>query len=298
MSVATVQRNRTLTLRATGFPDLSLDSQEFASLQGTRGFAAPPRDVRWFDGAGHGSTPRSVRIKRRPLTLPVLVQAPNADVLEDRLNALASRFDVEQSGLEVRLLLDEGQERGQWYLDATYVDGLDITYGTNTNGSSWAQPVLLFECGQPFWTRLVPESVPIVAAGAGRGLLKGNVSLTALRQASGQTLGTVTFSNPGNARSYPVTTIHGPATGATLTAGPLTIQWAGNLLVGQRRIFDHKAGTVVDGNGVNRYDETLGAPKFWAVPPGTSQATVQLTGDTPGVSRVTIDYLPRKWLVV
>ena len=298
MSVATVQRNRTLTLRATGFPDLPLDSQEFASLQGTTGWAMPPRDVRWFDGAGDGSIPRSVRVKRRPFSIPVLVQAPNADVLEDRLNELASRFDTEQAGLEVRFLLDEGTERGLWYLDATFVAGLDITYGTNTNGSGWAQPVLGFEAGNPFWTRLVPESVPIVAAGAGRGLLKGAVSLSALRQASGQTLGTVTFTNPGNARSFPVSTIYGPATGATLTSGGLTIQWAGNLLAGQVRVFDHKAGTVVDGNGVNRYDETLGAPKFWAVPPGVSQATVQVTGDTPGTTRVTIDYLPRKWLVI
>lgn len=289
-------RTRALTLRVTGFPDLDLDSEEFASLQGAKGLQDPPRAIRWWDGAGEGSTYRSARILRRPMALPVLIRGANADELEDRMNELASRFDPENG--EGRLLLDEGVERGQWYLDFVYTGGLGVTYGTDTNGSSWARPVLGLECGRPFWTRLEWVVVPIEAAGAGRGLLKGAVSLTALRQKSGQTLGTVNLVNPGNARSYPVSTMYGPATGATFVSGGQQFTWAGNLLAGQTRTFDHRTATVVDQDGVNRYDELGPAPKFWAVPRGTTQATVQLTGDTPGVSRVEVAFQPRKWLVV
>jgi len=243
---------------------------------------------------------RSTRILRRPVALPVLIQGADADQLEDRMNQLASRFDPDYG--EGRLLLDEGPERGQWWLDFIYTGGLGVEYGKGTNGSSWAQPVLGLECGNPFWTRLEYAVVPIEAAGAGRGLLKGNVSLTALRQKSNQTLGTVTLVNPGNAKAFPIVTVYGPATGGTFTAGGLSYTWAGNLLAGQRRVFDHKAGTLVDpdvpGSAGNRYNELGPAPKFWAVPPNTSQASVQLTGDTPGVSKVEIAYQPRKWLVV
>lgn len=297
--MVTVQRNRALSLRVTGYPDVDLDSPEFASLQGTKGWGAPPRTNRWFDGAGDGSVWRGARINRRPFTVPVLVRAPDADALEDRLNALAERFAPENG--QARLLLNEGEGRGVWFLDAVYEGGLDLAYGENTNGQSWAEVPLAFTAGDPFWTRLDPESVPIRAAGAGRGLLKGTVSLSQLRQASGQTMGTVTFTNPGNARAYPVTTIYGPATGALLTSGGLSMLWSGTLLAGQRRVFDHRRGTLIDPDATgdqNRYDELGPAPKFWPVLPGTSQASVLLEGDTPGVSRVTIDYLPRRWLVV
>lgn len=292
----TGERVRALTLRVVGFPDLSLDSQEFASLQGATGLQDPPRTIRWWDGAGDGSVYRSTRINRRVLGLPVLIQGANADELEDRLNQLSSRFDPDAG--EGRLLLDEGVDRGQWYLDFIYTGGLGLEYGKSTNGASWAQPTLGLECGQPYWTRLDAVTVPIEAAGAGRGLLKGAVSITSLRQKSGQTLGDVQLVNPGNAKSYPVTTLYGPATGGTFSSGGLTFTWSGVLIAGETRIFDHKAGTLVDAAGVNRYDELGPAPKFWPVPRGTTQASVQLTGDTPGVSKVTIAFQPRKWLVV
>lgn len=297
--MVTAVRTRTLTLRTTGFPDVSLDSPEFAALQGAKGFQAPPRTNRWFSGAGDGDVFRGARINRRTITLPVLVQAPNVDVLEDRLSDLAQRF---APGIGTsRLLLDEGDTRGVWYLDVVYVDGLAVEYGKTTNGGTWALVTLVLDAPDPFWTRLEPESVPIRAAGAGRGLLKGVTPLTALRQASGQTMGTVTFRNPGDARAYPVVTINGPATGALLQSGGLTVEWSGVLLVGQRRVFNHRAGTVEDPDSLvdpNRYDELGAAPKFWPVLPGVSEASVILSGDTPGVSFVTIDYNPRRWLVV
>lgn len=296
--MVTAQRTRALILRATGFPDLSLDSQEFASLQGAKGFGAPPRTIRWWDGAGDGSVARSVRTNRRPLVIPTLIQAPDVDTLEDRLSALAQRFDPDRGDLAVRLILDEGAEQGQWYLDAVYVDGLDYTYGTDTNGLSWAKINLAFECGIPFWTRIAAASIPIVAAGAGRGLLKGNVSISALRQASGQTIGTITMVNEGDAKALPVTTLYGPALTGSFVSGGKSYTWAGNLLVGQVRIFDHRLGTLVDGAGVNKYNELGPAPKFWPVPAGSSQASVVVTGDTPGTTKVVISYQPRKWLVI
>lgn len=292
-------RGRALSLRTPGFEDLSLDAAEFVSLQGAKGFGVAPRTNRWFEGASDGAVWRSGKSGRRVLQVPVLIRGADVDALEDNVSALAARF-APSVGLS-RLLLDEGESRGVWYVDVAYSDGLDWTYGKDTDGTRWVQVTLVLEAGDPFWTRVQPESIPIGAAGAGRGLLKGVTPLSALRQASGQTMGTVTFVNPGPARAYPVTTIYGPATGATLTSAGLTMTWTGTLAAGQRRVFDHRAGTLIDPDAVgdqNRYSELGPAPKFWPVEPGTSQATVALTGDTPGVSRVLIEYNPRRWLVM
>lgn len=296
MVIAT--RDRALTLRVSGFPDLSLDSPDFASLQGTKGFGVPGRTNLWFDGAGDGSLWRGARTGRRAITLPVLVQGATPNDVEDRLSDLAERFAPER-GL-ARLLLDEGS-RGVWYCDVAYSGGIDPEYGKDTNGASWAQPTLLLEAGDPFWTRVEPVSVPIRAAGAGRGLLKGDVSLSQLRQASGQTMGTIQFDNPGNATAYPITTIYGPATGAVMTSGDLTYTWEGNLAEGERRVFVHRNGEVYDPDDTtgdpNRYAEMGTAPKFWTVPPGVSEASLILEGDVPGISQIVVAYQPRRWLV-
>lgn len=297
--MVTVTRQRALSLRVEGFPDLGLDSQEFASLQGTKGFGVAPRTNRWFEGAGDGAVYRSARMGRRVVILPVLVQANGVDALEDALSELAARFAPER-GL-ARLLLDEG-ERGQWFTDVAYAGGLDPEYGKTTNGASWANVTLTLEAGDSFWTRLEPETVRVRAAGAGRGLLRGDTSLTQLRLASGQTMGTVQFENPSDATAYPVTTIYGPATRAVMSSGGLTYVWEGDLAAGERRVFDHRTGAVTDPDDTtgdpNRYDEMGTAPKFWAVPPGRSEATLMLEGDTPGTSQIVVTYQPRRWLVV
>lgn len=283
--VTATRPNRALYLRAPGFPDLSLDSQEFAALQGASGFGRPPVTARWFDGAGDGSVYRGMRVNRRVIPLPVLIQARDADGLQEGLSALAVRFAPEVG--PARLVLDEGPG-GAWYTDVVCTSGLDPVYGTDTDGGSWASVLLTLEAGDPYWTRVEPQSVPVTAAGAGRGLLKGDVSLSALRQASGQTTGTVTLANPGDAKAYPVVTITGPGTRAVLESQGLTLVWEGVLLAGQQRVLDHRRGTVVDParvgdpDGGNRYNEMGPAPKFWPVPPGPTQARAELEGGQPG----------------
>lgn len=296
--MVTATRERALSLRVAGFPDLSLDSPEFVALQGAKGFGVAPRQNRWFEGAGDGSLWRSARTGRRVITLPVLVQAAGVDALEDALSSLAARFAPDRG--PARLLLDEGA-RGVWFSDVVYADGLDPEYGKTTNGGSWASPTLILEAGDPFWTRLESERVIVRAAGAGRGLLRPGSSLTQLRLASGQTMGTVLLRNPSDATAYPEVTIYGPATKATMSSAGLTYIWQGNLLAGQRRVFVHRNGRVYDPDAAgdqNRYDEMGVAPKFWTVPPGDTTATLMLEGDQPGVSRIELTYQPRRWMVM
>ena len=107
----------------------------------------------------------------------------------------------------------------------------------------------------------------------------------------------ITIENPGDALAYPVTTLLGPATSLTLIspAGE-TLPWAGTLAVGERRVFDHAAATVVDGSGVKRYSELGTAPRFWAVRPGLQTAQVNATGTDTTNSAVVMAWRPRRWI--
>src|SRR5690606_11001121 len=120
-----------------------------------------------------------------------------------------------------------------------------------------------------------------------------------MQLSSAQALGEIQLFNPGNAPAHPVWTIYGPGSDfkATSQSGE-TLHWEGELLEGELLVIDTKAGTVVDGDGENRYGDMAPAPRLWAVPPGTTKATVELQDAVAGKSKILCHWQPRAWMVV
>ena len=264
------------------------------ATEGLAGFGLPDVEVQWFEGAGDGATYRGSRQQPREIPLPLLISGPDRLAVRDRLSALATALATPPATL--RFTEPDGTS---WKTSVVRIKGGDFTWGKDTDGETFVKiPDLVLRAGDPFWTRESATVQIVKPGGAGRGLLQGAVSLSALRLASGQVIGDVTIENPGDAQAYPVTVVTGPGTSLYLTS-PLgeVLTWSGVMTAGQRRVFDHKAGTVVDETGANRYAELGPAPRFWAVPPGTQTAHVSYEGTALDSSSVTLSWHPRRWLL-
>lgn len=271
-----------------------LDGNPLGLLATGAGFGLPPVEVLWFDGAGSGSTFRHARVGRREFSgFSVLVNGEDADDLQANADILARVLDPGNGPTVLRV--DQGAD--SWWTHVVRTGGGDPVAGEETNGSSWAIYALTLASGDPFWTRARASQQKVQAAGLGRGLLRPGGSLTQLRLSSGQAMGDVLLENPGTAPAYPIVRVEGPGTALDLvSARGEVLRWDGVLEVGQSRTIDHRAGTVVDDNGVNRYDELGPAPRFWSIPPGQEVATVSLEGASTA-SSVTLSWRPRRWLV-
>lgn len=283
-----------LTLSLDDYLDPALTGG-ITALEGLAGFGLPGTSVQWFEGAGDGATYRGARLQPRQIPLPLTVSGRDRLEVRARLSELATVLSPEAAPATLRFTEPDGTA---WTTPVVRVSGGDFVWGTGTDGETFVRLTdLVLRSGAPYWTR-EDASVQIVRpAGAGRGLLKGNTPLTALRLASGQVIGDVLIENPGDAPAYPVVTIHGPATSFSSTS-PLgeSLSWAGVLLDGQKRVFDHGAGTVVDGSGVNRYAELGTAPRFWAIAPGVRTISVALQGSSL-TSSVVVTWHPRRRLL-
>jgi hypothetical protein len=92
--------------------------------------------------------------------------------------------------------------------------------------------------------------------------------------------------------------VTGPGDSFTATnAAGQTIAWMAGLADGETLTIDTRHGTVVDSHGANRYADLAPAPRFWAVPPGSTTAWVTWDHTVPGRSQVVCRWQPRRWLV-
>ncbi|QZN86607.1 phage tail domain-containing protein [Cellulomonas sp. C5510] len=243
---------------------------------GLDGLGLPPVSPRFFDGAGDGSTYRGARVQPRDITLPVLITATGRNLLRERVSALATVLSPVHAPARLTYTEPDGTA---WTADVVRTgSGAPVTDGV----SHYAVDLGL-RSADPYWTRENAASHTIESAGAGRGLLRPGASLSALRLASGQVIGDAVIENPGDAPAYPVVTLTGPATQFELTSPTgERLLWSGTLEEGERRVFDHLAGTVVDDSGTNCYAELGAAPRFWAIPPGVQTAHVDVAGSSVG----------------
>lgn len=247
-----------------------------AVLDDLDGLGLPPVSPRFFDGAGDGSTYRGSRVQPRDLTLPVLVTATERTVLRDRVSALATVL----SPAHAPAVLTWTEPDGTAWTTEVVRTGSDEP---DTDGETYYAQRLALRAPDPYWTRENATAQTIESAGAGRGLLRPGGSLSELRLASGQVIGDAVIENPGDAPAYPLVTLTGPATTFDFTSpSGERLSWSGALAEGERRVFDHLAGTVVDDEGANRYAELGAAPRFWAIPPGVQTAHVGVEGSSVG----------------
>jgi hypothetical protein len=108
-------------------------------------------------------------------------------------------------------------------------------------------------------------------------------NLSRLPLSPSSTFGAITLENDGDAEAYPVWEVRGPGKDFTaISPDGRVLKWNGTLGVSDVLTIDTETGTVLDGNGTNRYAELDTAPSMWPVPPGTSTCTATLDESSSG----------------
>lgn len=262
------------------------------AVAGLTGLGLPSRSVQWLEGAGDGALFRGKRVMSRDIDIPLHFLAKDRAALKDMLSRFAYIVSDE---VTIRLVDDDDVE--SWYVKAHLVGGGEYTYGDDTIGESDFKTVVTFRSGDPYWTSSMVSSASVANAGAGRGLLNG--SLTKMKVAASQAIGTFTLNNEGDATAYPVWKITGPGSGLEIknVATGERFTWTGTLTAGQTLYIDTQSGLVTDDLGANRYDLMGPAPRLWSIPPGSSQAYVALI-NTTSASKIEATWRARKWLVI
>jgi hypothetical protein len=269
--------------------------QGHEAIMGIEGFGLPPQTNRWFEGAGDGATYRGSRVLPRVMMIPISTQGPNRNQLDLLLSKLA-RVLAPQGSTQARLNYKDAQ--GQtWFLRVVREQGGDYVRAKGQfRKDKYLRTTLGLKAGDPFWTREEANEINIRQDDSGRGLLP---YLAKLEVSSGQVFGSIIPPNSGDAPAWPVWTIGGPMTEFTLTSTQgEVLQWSGTMAGTDRRIIDAKAGTIVDQDGINRYNELGSAPSFWTIPSEESAAITIETVGAEAASFVSAKWQPRKWSLV
>lgn len=266
------------------------------ALSGVGGLGLPPVDVQWRSGAGDGSTFRGRRVLSREIDLPLYIGALDAEDMRDRVSLLA-KFLAEPCTL--RWVEDDGNS---WSISVVRTGGGDWTFGEDTVGETDLLLVLTLVAGNPYWTS-DQESAWVMRSGSQSGFLAGGVSLISLSLTNTVSTGSVLLSNTGDADAYPVWEIVGPGSNfeaicpATPNSPQQVLRWNGTLAAGETLKIDTLTASVRDGLNVNRYASLDLAPRFWSLPPGATNVTVNLSNMT-NASSITCRWRARKWAVI
>jgi hypothetical protein len=278
---------------ATGTLALGSKVKLTSSLTGT---GLPPVAVQWFEGAGDGANYRGARVLPRTLDLPLSFYGTDREDTWDLFSQLAVIF-APTNGNSVRMKME--LDGDVWYSDIVRTGGGDFSWDKDTNGSTFLRTVITVQAGDPYWTRNDATSQVVSPGGLGRGLIKTpSPRLSALKVSTTNSLGSVTFQNPGDVAVYPVWTLSGPFTGFTLTSpSGDVLSWTGTVLVNESIKVDTEAGTVVNQLGVNKYAGLGAVPRFWSIPAGNSVGTVEMLNTSTSGSVATVLWRPKKWML-
>lgn len=289
-----------LTLESpTDFFDLDcLLSQDTGvqALSGVTGLGLPPVAGQWLEGAGNGSSFRGKRYLSRDIDIPLLVAGGS----RAGLIALTMRLTRMFEGEPVLRFTEDDPMAPSFSCAVRRVGGGSYAYGVDTNGERDLTLVITVRSGDPFFTS--SETIRKTIGGGGIPATPRTIlpKLAALRVSSSQALGSIDLDNTASSVDcFPVWKVYGPGSDfRAISPFGEALWWKGTLAVSETLTIDSKRGTVIDGNGVNRYALLDSAPRFWTIPPGFTTATASLEGITPGISQVDCTWSPRRGMVI
>jgi hypothetical protein len=256
---------------------------------GVTGLGLPPVSVQWLEGAGDGATYRRTRTLARDIDIPLDIVGSNRDDLKKITSRLAKML---AGPCTLRLVEDDGTD---WSTQVVRVGGGEYSYGNDTTGTKDVQMVLTLRAGDPYWTSSVASTQQIGGSTAASPFMAGFMSMPV---ASSQAMGSIQLENTGDVAAYPVWTIYGPGDNfKAISPTGETLWWKGTLTASQSLVVDTRLGTVKREDGSNQYALLAAAPRFWAIDPGTATCTASLL-NTTSASKITVQWKPRKWMVI
>lgn len=276
----------TITLVGSNGDSITLaDTGSFVLTSGVQGFGIPATSVRIDDSAGDGGVWRHTKRGVRDLDLPIAILGTDRDDVEAKLRRLSRLLQTTNGPTKIRADYSDGTSL---FLEAHYVGGAETQFGSDAT-SFYCKWLLQMQAPQPYWQTSTESSFNINSGSTGRGLLP---KLTKLRVSSSETLGVVTVNNVGDVPVQPRWVIRGPVDNLVITNGTQSFTFPDPILAGRTYYVDTATREVTNDAGENVYALLGAAPKFFALPPGTT--TVQVTGtDSSPDTQITCYYSPR-----
>lgn len=277
----------TISLTGANGDTITFDNTTYTLTDGLKGFGVPSTKVRIQESAGDGGIFRHTKRAIREIDLPIVIIGTDRADTETKLRRLSNILQNTAGATTLTATYANGDV---YYLSVYYMGGAETVFGSDA-GSTYARWVITLQAANPFWTSTAPQTFRVVQSNAGRGLLP---RLSRLQVTSTDAIGTVTVSNTtGDVPSFPVWKVYGPLTNLTVYTGTTGFTYSGSLTASDVLTIDTATGTVVDGSGVNKYANLASAPKFFALPPGTTSINVNGSGAT-SATVISCTYYPRR----
>lgn len=277
----------TISLTGANGDTITFDNTTYTLTQGLKGFGVPATKVRIQESAADGGIFRHTKRAIREIDLPIVIIGSDRADTEAKLRRLSNILQNTSGATTLTATYANGDV---YYLNVYYVGGAETVFG-DASGSTYATWVVTLQAANPFWTSTAAQTFTVVQNNQGRGLLP---RLSKLQITSTSAVGTVTVNNTnGDVPSYPVWKVYGPLSNLTVTSGTVGFTYSGTVNAGEVLTIDTATGTVVDGLGVNKYANLASAPKFFALPPGTTSINVNGTGATASTV-ISCTYYPRR----
>lgn len=277
----------TLTLTGANGDTITFDSTTYVLTEGLKGFGVPPTSLLIANSATDGGVFRNSKRGVRDIDLPIVVFGSDRADTESKLRRLAQILN--NSAGPARLIATYSSGLAFW-LDLYYAGGAETHFG-NDASETFARWVVALQAPNPYWTSLNAQTFTITNNNLGRGLLP---ALVKLRMTSTAALGTVTINNTnGDVPSFPIWQVYGPLDSLTVSNGSAGFTYSSTIALNSILTIDTAKGTVVDGNGVNKYANLAAAPKMFSIPAGTSTVYVNGAGAT-AATQISCTYYPRR----
>lgn len=245
-------------------------------IEGLTGTGLPPVEVRWNEGAGDGAAYAGQRVLPRDIDIPLMITSDTAQGLQDRLSELASFLDPRNGSTSLRYSVDP-EPMGNWLLMVRRVGGGTWTHTRDVvrmgDGEYWLELLVTLRAGDPFWRKT--EST----------VLAWNGSSSSWNIPVG-----------GDAATWPIWTLTGPATALRLTSpDDANLYWRGELDAGQSLTINAQKHSIWDSSGRNRYAELDPSPRFKQLHPGDESWNIS-RASTGG--SLTVEFYDRRWAII
>lgn len=268
-------------------------------LDGRGGEDLPPYEVT-EDTLPQGDQPygvvRGVRAAPRTYTFPLLIHNPGNAGFRTRQQRVLRAFDPTTGDGRLRLLQPNGDERS---LTARYSSGAEGSDIQDRAGLWWRVYAVQLRALDPYWSSMQPKTLTFGGGGDGGAFFP----LLPVRLAASSVLGETTAQVEGDAPSWGIWTITGPANGITTLANTslglqvkLNLTGDYELAEDEQLVVDMRPARprIVGPDGDSWYGARVGVPQMWPLLPGPQDIELAVAGAT-GATSLRFDYVPR-WL--
>ncbi|MEU6651272.1 phage tail family protein [Streptomyces sp. NPDC046900] len=235
-----------------------------------------------------GNALRGQRAQAREIFIPIVIfDTDRPSFLARKRSLMASLNPFLGLGM-LAVTEADGSSRS---IEAYYVSGLEGDTGQDVSGLHWQVVGLTFSCPSPYW--LGDHIMRTFSTGASGSFFPVQFPV---QVQNSQVLGTTTIENPGDARSFPIWTIHGPATSAVMSNTTTGLSFSVTASLGSSDVLvvdcRERVQTAVLNGSTNWWPNLSTSSDLWALEPGENAVSLALVGAT-SATVVQVDYQPR-----